>query len=101
MVMRIADRIYRIIFRRGEGFAKRLEAGVDFLSDDSTIAAMFVLLSTEIYVFLNKKRVTTMQSMMAMVMRRRAAWSRRNLRCLKLTVGSFQRFHVLRGRGEG
>jgi hypothetical protein len=70
MVMRIADRIYRSLFRRGEGFAKRLEAGVDFLSDNLTIAAMFVLLSTETYVFLNKKRVITMQSMMAMVMRR-------------------------------
>jgi hypothetical protein len=70
MVMRIADRTYRSIFRGGEGFAKRLKAGVDFLSDDLTIAAMFALLSTETYVFLNKKRVTTMQSMMAMVMRR-------------------------------
>jgi hypothetical protein len=55
MVTRIADRIYRIIFRRSEGFAKRLEAGVDFLSDDLTIAAIFVLLSTETDVFLNKK----------------------------------------------
>jgi hypothetical protein len=70
MVTRIADRIYRIIFRGGEGFAKRLEAGVDFLSDDLTIAAMLVLLITGSYVFLNKKRVKTMQSIMAMVMRR-------------------------------
>jgi hypothetical protein len=70
MVTRIADRIYRNICRRGEGFAKRFEAGVEFLSDDLTIAAMCVLLSTETYVFLHKRRVTTMQSMMAMVMRR-------------------------------
>lgn len=36
-----------MFFRRGEGLAKRLEAGRGFLSDDLIIAAAFVLMSTE------------------------------------------------------